>query len=308
LNQTYRDFELVIVDDGSSDDSAVEVLRHLGPDPERAESLWRQHAASATGTLGFGFWVGEIPLQYIHQPNRGIGPARNRGFQTAQGELIAFLEPDFQWDPGHLETHLNYFDEHPDVWIAHGRVLSSRSSSRKGRGKERTPRPITFEQVVAGDQIYASAIVCRRDCLEAHCGFDENLPACDDYDLWVRIAAHVPIYQIPGSIVCMKKSTAAPAWSLDRYRVYALEKAYQSGHLNSEQRHRVADELVARCDVLVEGFRKRKNHERANFYDRKRKKFEIEVAKLDLSDAATNDESVAGEPEEIDTAEPTLPV
>jgi hypothetical protein len=109
-------------------------------------------------------------------------------------------------------------------------------------------------------------------------------------------------------MILRKKNTAAPAWSLDRYRVYALEKAYQSGHLNAEQRHRVADELVARCDVLVEGFRKRKNHERANFYDRKRKKFELEVAKLDLSDAATQTEPIAGEPEEIDTISSTLRV
>lgn len=304
LNQSYKDFELIIVDDGSTDDSAVEVLRHLGPDPERAESLWRQHSANATGTLGFGFWVGEVPLQYIHQTNRGVGSARNRGRQAAHGELIAFLEPDYQWDPDYLKAQVEFFDSRPKTWIVHGRVATSRGGARARRAKTTPMSTIPFEDVVAGNQLFASAVVSHRQCLEAHCGFDENLPACEDYDLWVRVAAHVPIYQVPEALVCNKRNSNLPSWSLDRYRVYALEKAYQSGHLNSIQRHRVADELVHRCDILVEGFKKRKNLERANFYDRKKKKFEMEVSKLDLSDAASRPDLICESEDEFEPVSP----
>ncbi len=286
LTQTFLDLELVVVDDGSTDDSAVEVLRHLGPDPERAESLWKQHKSTATGAIGFGFWISDIPLQYIYQPNRGMGAARNRGAQAAHGEFLAFLEPDYRWDSRHLERLLGFFDRKGDTWITHGRVVNGKPSAKSGK-KTPAPSPLTFEEVVSGNELCASAMLVRQQCLEVHCGFDENLPACEDYDLWIRIAAHVPIYQVPDAIVRhMKKCPQPPSWSLNRYRVYALEKAYQSGHLNARQRHRVADELVTRCDILVEGFRKRNNMERANFYDRKRKKFELEVTKLDLSDAA----------------------
>lgn len=285
VNQTYREIEIIVVDDGSTDDSAVEVLRRLGPDPERAESQWRQHAASSSGMCGFGFWTPELPLQYIYQSNRGMGAARNRGLQSAQGETIAFLEPDYYWDPHHLERQVEFFDQTSDVWISQGRVVVGKSPAKPPKKKPRAiPPTLRFEDVVAGTGISTSSIVIRKLCILAHGCFDENLPSCEDYDLWIRIAAHVPIYQVPESYVSVRQALPPLSWSLDRYRVYALEKAFQSGHLNSDQRHRVAEELVNRCDSLVEGYRKRNNTERSNFYDRKRKKFELEVAKLALSD------------------------
>ena len=291
LDQTFRDLEILVVDDGSTDGSAIEVLRQLGPDPDRAETLWRQHVAAATGPIGFSFWTEEIPLQYLYQPNRGIGAARNRGLQSAHGEYVAFLEPDHRWDSHHLDRQLAFFARNENAWIAHGRLVAERSARAHGKRKAvRSPTPISFEEVVAGDALRTSAIVARKQCLDAHGGFDENLPACEDYDLWIRIAAHVPIHLVPEALVRVKAAPVVSSWSLDRYRVYALEKAYQRGHLNSSQRHRVADELVARCDVLVEGYRKRNNTERANFYERKRKKFESEVLKLDMSDAASRPE------------------
>jgi len=286
LNQTCRDLEILVVDDGSSDDSAVEILRRLGPDPERAEALWRQRAASTSGTCGFGFWTSDVPLQYVYQPNRGMGTALNRGLQATHGEFIAFLQPEYLWDSHHLQHQIGFFDSNPDGWISHGRVVVGRAPAKDGKKRPRGVARMGFPAIVAGTELHASAIVIRRCCVEAHGGFDENLPSCEDYDLWIRIAAHMPIYQVPDSIVYLKRAPAPPSWSLDRYRVYALEKAFQSGHLSSEQRHRVAEELTNRCETLAEGFRKRNNTERANFYDRKKKKFELEIAKLDLSTAA----------------------
>jgi glycosyltransferase involved in cell wall biosynthesis len=294
LTQSFQDLELIVVDDGSTDDSAIEVLRQLGPDPERAEGTWRQHLAGATGTLGFGFWRGEVPLQYIYQPNRGMGAARNRGLQTAAADYIAFLEPDHLWEVHYLRRQMEFLEQHPDAWIVHGRAAPLRVAAKNGRRRVREIVTMPFEQVVGGAELCASAIVARRRCIELHGGFDENLPACEDYDLWVRIASHVPIYFVSDSMVSVRRLTNPPSWGLDRYRVYALEKAYQSGHLNSDQRQRVAEELVARCDLLVDGFRKRNNTERANFYDRKRKKHEQEVSKLVSSGASSRSEPLAG--------------
>lgn len=286
LNQTFSDFDVVIVDDGSTDESAVAILREFGPDPERAEVLWRQHASTSSGTCGFSFWTSDIALQYIYQPNRGMGAARNRGLQSCHGENVAFLEPEFLWETDHLQQHIDFLEGNPEAWIAHGRLVVGRPPARNGKKRPRAADAMGFEEVVAGNELAASAIVARRRCLELHGGFDENLPSCEDYDLWIRIAAHVPIYVVPGSVVHVKKTSPPPSWSLDRYRVYALEKAFQSGHLTSDQRHRVAEEMVRRCESLVEGYRQRNNTERANFYDRKKKKFEMEVAKLDRSAAA----------------------
>ncbi len=286
LNQTFSEFDVVIVDDGSTDESAVAILREFGPDPERAEVLWRQHSSTTAGTCGFNFWTSDIALQYIYQANRGMGAARNRGLQASHGENVAFLEPEYLWETDHLQRHMEFFEKSPESWIAHGRLVVGKSHSRSAKKRARSVGAMGFEEVVAGNDLAASAIVCRRRCLELHGGFDENLPSCEDYDLWIRIAAHVPICLVSDSIVHVKKTSPPPSWSLDRYRVYALEKAFQSGHLTSDQRHRVAEEMVRRCDSLVEGYRQRNNTERANFYDRKKKKFEMEVAKLDRSTTA----------------------
>lgn len=231
LNQSYRDFEILVVDDGSTDESAVEVLRQLGPDPQRAESIWRQHTAASSGACGFSFWKGAVLVQYIFQTNRGIGAARNRGLQAVQGEYVAFLEPEYAWDPHHLERHMEFLEECGEAWAAHGRVTQGKPAPKSAKRKTRSaPTPIPFEEVVAGNDLHTSAMVIRRRCLLAHGCFDENIPACEDYDLWVRIAAHVPIHHIPDSIVHVKLPPAVSSWNLDRYRVYALEKAFQSGH------------------------------------------------------------------------------
>lgn len=287
LNQTCQDIEVIVVDDGSTDESAVEVLRHFGPDPERAETIWRNRTPSKSGTCGFGFWTPKLPLQYIYiLPNRGMGAARNRGIAVAHGEIIAFLEPGFVWDANYLERQTEFLHANPDTWIVHGRISTGRPSGKNGRKRCRGAAPIGFEEVVGGTDLHASGIVARRGFLEAHGGFDENLPSCEDYDLWIRIASHMPIMLLPDAVVHAGEVSAPPAWTLDRYRVYALEKAFQSGHLNADQRHRVAEEMIQRCDSLVCGYRQKNNSERANFYERKKKKFEIEVSKLDLSSAA----------------------
>lgn len=291
LAQTWRDLEVIVIDDGSSDESAVEVLRQLGPDPDRAESIWRQRVQSSNGSLGFGFWTSEIPLQYIYQSNRGIGASRNRGVQVSQGDLIAFLEPDYTWDAHHLEAHVNFLDSRPDAWLAHGTVVIGRPAAKGGKKRLRQiPPALGFQDVVEGRDLHTSAMVVRRACLLAHGCFDENLPACEDYDLWVRIAAHTPVQIVAEAVVHLRQAPPMTSWNLDRYKVYALEKAFQSGHLNADQRHRVAEEMVSRCDILFDGYKRRSNLERANFYDRKRKKFEIEVAKLDLSGVAQHPE------------------
>ena len=124
----------------------------------------------------------------------------------------------------------------------------------------------------------------RRSCLGNEAPFDENLPVCEEFDFWLRLTSRFRVARIDVAHQSDGPRVRTDEWGLERFRVYALEKAYQSGNLSPLSRHRVAEELVTQCDHLVEGYRRRENHERANFYDRKKKRFAQEVAKLDLSD------------------------
>jgi hypothetical protein len=147
-----------------------------------------------------------------------------------------------------------------------------------------------FEETLEASPMSTSAVIAHRRCFAA-CGvFDENLPACDEYDLWVRLAARYPIYYLADGPVVTRTSSkgdgSSRTWSWDRFRVYALEKAFQSGHLTPDQRFVVAQQIVEKCERLVEGFRRQRSDERSNFYERKRRRFAQEVRKLRASRVA----------------------
>ena len=113
--------------------------------------------------------------------------------------------------------------------------------------------------------------------------FDENLPLCEEYDFWLRLGSRFQIGRIEAQLQAPAGSTPKYEWGMERYRVYALEKAYQGGFLGPALRHRVAKELVLQCDRLVQGYGQRQNQQRASFYERKKKHFAQAVAKFDLS-------------------------
>jgi hypothetical protein len=147
------------------------------------------------------------------------------------------------------------------------------------------PSLVEFEETVTPPGLVLSGAILRRSCLGWEAPFDENLPSCEEFDFWLRLGSRFQIGRLPDpyqtAVAPPKERTP---WSLDRYRVYALEKAFQSGHLTPFQRHRVAEVLAERCGKLSSGYKQRENNERSNFYERKRKRFLLEVEKLDVSD------------------------
>lgn len=88
LAQTYQDFEVIIVNDGSTDDSVAEVEK-----------------------------VQDSRIRLIHQQNAGVSVARNRGIEASKGDLIAFLDADDEWTPGYLETQYQLFRKYPDCGV-----------------------------------------------------------------------------------------------------------------------------------------------------------------------------------------------
>jgi len=101
----------------------------------------------------------------------------------------------------------------------------------------------------------------RRDLLEVVGLFDETLPACEDYDLWLRIAAHEPIGLLDEPLTIKygghPDQLSFTEKYLDRYRIRALEKILESGTLSPENKRRAASELVKKCLIYGEGCLKR---------------------------------------------------
>ena len=234
--QTYRDFELIIVDDGSTDGTAriVEEFRQ-----ERTDSI-----------------------QYIFQTNQGVSAARNHGVVRSSGELLTFLDSDDVWQPEKLAAQIAFFNARPmaqicqtqEVWLRRGTRVNPRNKHRKFGGD-------IFLRSLELCLVSPSAVMMRRTLFERMGGFDEQLPACEDYDLWLRIGALLRIDLIDIPLVIKRGGHADQLshkfWGMDRFRVIALRKLLDSGVLSDEQRLATTSMLHKKCRILVHGAIKR---------------------------------------------------
>jgi len=163
LNQTHKDWELIVVDDGSTDETG-------------------------------GIIVGYRPqVTYIYQSNAGVAAARNRGYHASSGDYILFLDSDDLLLPHTLEMLSSYLDVHPHIGIVYtDAILLDDYHNELGSMSALTPRPqykTALESLVLVNYITPSRLI-RRTCLDELNGpWDENLYGTEDWDLWIRLAA-----------------------------------------------------------------------------------------------------------------------
>jgi glycosyltransferase involved in cell wall biosynthesis len=174
--QTFKDYEVIVVDDGSTDNTK-QVL-----EPYRGR------------------------IRYVRQENRGLAAARNRGVREARGELVAFLDSDDCWEPRMLEGILKTFEKHPDVGAV---FVAEREMDKDGQPRERvhTKRSpglfFTPESMVSKDTGVGCGRppVVRKKWLDALGGFDESMRSAVDCEMWIRYSFHVPMILHPEPLV-----------------------------------------------------------------------------------------------------------
>lgn len=239
--QDFRDFEIIVVDDGSTDETA-RLLEEYG------ESL-----------------------RALRQPRRGVSAARNAGIAAARGELIAFLDSDDIWLPGKLARQVEFFRRRPDALICQTEELWVKNGRRVNPGKRHRKRGgMIFEPSLALCLVSPSAVMLRRGLLDEVGRFDERLPACEDYDLWLRISCRFPVGLIETPLIVKRGGHAdqlSRAPGLDRYRVASIARLLSGGGLTAAQRRAAADVLKQKCRVYAAGCRKRGRRAEADRYE-----------------------------------------
>jgi glycosyltransferase involved in cell wall biosynthesis len=168
LAQTYPEVEIVVVDDGSTDDT-------------------QERLAPYTGRI-----------RYLYQTNQSVAAARNAGIQAAGGTLVAFLDADDLWHPRKLEFQVRYLTQHPQVGLV--------AVDRLGEGAAHWPvlngcvhphaRPVSLEELIIKPHFAPSGVLVRKECFARVGYFDTSLRNAEDYDMWIRIAASSPIVKL----------------------------------------------------------------------------------------------------------------
>ena len=247
LDQTMGDLELVVVDDGSSDGTARALRERFRDDR----------------------------LRVVVQEPLGVSAARNRGVRETSGEWVAFLDSDDRWLPRKLERQLAALARSPghpacyteEIWYRHGRWANPRKVHAKRSGW-------IFDRCLALCIISPSSILIRRDVLEELGGFDESLPACEDYDLWLRLSARHPVLLVPERLVVKRNGhpgqLSREHFGLDRFRVRALWKIVYDPGVPDPLRRRALETLARRAAVVAQGARRRGALDRARAFDHSR--------------------------------------
>ncbi|MBD2388332.1 glycosyltransferase family 2 protein [Cylindrospermum sp. FACHB-282] len=173
LQQTFTDFEVLIIDDGSTD--------HLHQ------------------------WITEIldsRVKLIRQNNQGISAARNTGINNSKGKYIAFLDADDLWETTKLEEQIYLLDNNPTIGLVYTWIkLVDHHGKSSGRIIKSHIQGNMWQQIVEYNPIQTSTVIVRRDCLDNVGIFDQNLSSAEDWELWVRISFHYPFAVIKKPLV-----------------------------------------------------------------------------------------------------------
>ncbi len=235
-SQTHQPDHVIVVDDGSTDHSDAMVASEF-PD-----------------------------TQFIIQTHGGVSKARNCGVEASKTDWIAFLDSDDEWLVHKLERQYEYICTkseasicHCDeIWIRSGVRVNPKKKHRKSGGR-------IYTKCLPLCAISPSAVVIHRNVLAEVGGFDESLPVCEDYDLWLRITSRFSVGYIDEPLVIKhgghpdQLSRAFPA--MDFYRITALRKVLQEDYLTLQERCLTLETMLNKLSIYCDGAEKRGRYE-----------------------------------------------
>ena len=233
LEQSFADYELLVVDDGSTEDLS------------EVSKLVTSH--------------GHTFLSITHS---GVAAARNRALECSDSKWVALLDSDDFWRPEKLELQMKFHERNEEIKISQCDEVWFRGEKQVNRRGDLAPfQGSVFEKSLRLCGISSSSVMLQRALFDVCGRYDEKLLACEDYDLWLRVTRLYEIGLVPEQLVVKhgghddQLSQRYPV--MDRFRVYSLIKLLLSDELSDEQLLQLKEVLLKKARILRDGARKR---------------------------------------------------
>lgn len=251
-SQTLLPAEVTVIDDGSTDGT---------------EAMLRR----------------EFPqVNYCYQQNLGVSAARNLGIQQTSGDWLALLDSDDEWLPEKLAKQKAALTAQPEYKICHTEENWIRNGSEVAVPKKyaKTSGWI-FTDCLPLCAISPSTVMLHRSVLTDVGLFDTELPACEDYDLWLRISANYPVLLIEQAQINKhgghQDQLSQAFWGMDRFRIKALQKIIEAGQLSEQNRQSAVTMLLKKARIYLNGVEKRGKTDEVNYYRQLIKRYAIDI-------------------------------
>nr|MBF0223133.1 glycosyltransferase [Desulfobulbaceae bacterium] len=242
LGQTYPNIDLIVVDDGSTDQTKEVVKKY------------------------------DRRLTYVCQANKGVAAARNRGITESSNMYIAFLDSDDRFERRKIEIQVAAMQENPcclvshtqEKWFRRGQFLNQKKRHRKESG-------YLFSRCLELCVIGMSTVMVRREFFSKVGYFDETMPCCEDYDLWLRASVSLPFLLIDQPLTIKNggrpdQLSVQHRVGMDAYRIGAIMRLIDSSALSEEQLRQARKELIEKSTILGNGCLKHGKTAEASYY------------------------------------------
>ncbi len=245
LNQTYKASEIIVVDNGSSD-GTLELLKEKYP-----------------------------LIRLLEEKKVGVSAARNKGIISSNFDWVALLDSDDAWDIRKLEIQKNALQSSSkiyklvhteEIWVKNNIKINQMKKHQKFGG-------YIFEKCLPLCCISPSSVLMQKSIFNQVGYFDENLPVCEDYDLWLKICSKERVLFIDQKLTLKygghKDQLSKSYWGMDRFRIKSIENLVLNCDLKSYQKHMAINTLIKKLKIIINGAYKRKNYSIINEYEKK---------------------------------------
>ncbi len=204
-------------------------------------------------------------IQYYRTSHQGISHARNEGIHRSSSHWLAFLDDDDIWQPEKLEQQFELIHQYPDIrlvhcneqWIRNGQVLNQQKKHARHGGW-------IFQHCLPLCCISPSSVIIHRTVFDELGLFDERLPVCEDYDMWLRVTARYPVHLATDVLVVKYGGHAGQLsrhfYGMDRFRIMALHKCLQQSELCQDDYLAACEAILQKLGIWLNGAKKHGNH------------------------------------------------